>query len=737
MRLLSRPVVTVAILYLLAFVIRLSNLGGVVTNFGVFPISTDSFYHLRRIHAAVAEGLRVPDFDRYVNFPDGANINWPFGFDWLYAATARALYTLTQGTGLPDDGWTTAVACFLTPLIGAATPCLTHLVAARLAGVWAGITAGLVAAWMPAVWVMCAVGYVDHHVFESLCVAFYLWAVVRERPSPWHGVVAGLTMSVGLLCATVLPLLVVFHALTTAGWCIMHWRQPDVLSAHLHLALWAWFGLAVTLAPFAATNFAEPHGINPALTTAWAAAFAAAGATLGVYVRRVGAQRHALAWGAIWLALGVAVAPRLNLDAAWRFIRYGVAHIGAADPWLATIFESQPLLSQSFRDITNNYTAFLWLLPGAWGLVWLRARRGEAPDWTLLLLSVPTAGLALLQLKFSGLFAPLFAVVTGLALRELATQLAGLVGWPAKLQKALPMGLTAGALTPTVIFTLSAPTYIVSPTGAFVDAEPTLRWLATHTPATSRRGDQPEDYAVLCDWTPGHWVIGVAGRPTVASPLGHTEALRQGIRDGAAMFALPPTASLPLMEARRVRYILVTPLSPKAVACNAAWDPKTRTFSPWADWNERMKASLYARLVAGEGVPQGDAALTQIRLVYEGDLDADYPLFTQPHAAAKVFERVAGAVIAGWTTPGARVQISTRIRTYFRREFDYVDETTADAQGRFERRVPYAQHISPLTTLAAVTPYRVVTPEGVWSATATEADVTNGHTLQLRRTLAN
>ncbi|MDW8216612.1 MAG: hypothetical protein RML57_03295 [Acidobacteriota bacterium] len=134
---------------------------------------------------------------------------------------------------------------------------------------------------------------------------------------------------------------------------------------------------------------------------------------------------------------------------------------------------------------------------------------------------------------------------------------------------------------------------------------------------------------------------------------------------------------------------------------------------------------------------QGDAALTQIRLVYEGDLDADYPLFTQPHAAAKVFERVAGAVIAGWTTPGARVQISTRIRTYFRREFDYVDETTADAQGRFERRVPYAQHISPLTTLAAVTPYRVVTPEGVWSATATEADVTNGHTLQLRRTLAN
>lgn len=241
----------------------------------------------------------------------------------------------------------------------------------------------------------------------------------------------------------------------------------------------------------------------------------------------------------------------------------------------------------------------------------------------------------------------------------------------------------------------------------------------------------PHDYAVLCDWTPGHWVIGVAGRPTVASPLGHTQPLRMGIRDGAAMLVLPPEASFQLMEARRVRYVLITPLSPKATAHNAAWDPATGTSTPWEDWNERMKASLYARLVADEGIPRGDAALTQLRLVCESDFETDYPLFKQPHAAAKVFERVPGALITGQTTPGARVQISTRIRTYFQREFDYLDEVVADAEGRFARRVPYAQQKSPLTTLAAVAPYRIVTPEGVFAAVATEADITQGRTLQL------
>ncbi len=731
-RLLDRPVAMVALLYLLAFVVRLSNLGGVITSFGVFPISTDSFYHLRRIQAAVADGLRVPDFDYYVNFPVGASVNWPFGFDWLYAAVARALYALTQGAGLPDDGWTTAVACFLTPLLGAATPGLTYLVAARLAGGGAGLAAGLMVAWLPCVWVVCAVGYVDHHVFESLCMALYLWAVIREDARPRHGLAAGLTMAVGLLCATTLPLLIGFHALVTAGWLIPRWREADARGARWRASLWAWLGLLVPLTPFAATRLAEPNGVNPALATAWGAAFLAAGATLGAYAWRAGA-RPALGWAAAWALLGVGVLPRLALGEVWRFAQYGIAHIGAADPWLATIFESQPLLSQSFLDITNNYTAFLWLLPLAWALVLARAWRGDALAWALLSLSVLASGLALLQLKFSGLFAPPFAVVIGLALHELAARLGAAAGWLARLQRPLPIGLAALALAPAIVFTLGAPVYIVSPAGAFVDADPTLRWLAVHTPATSRRGDQPQDYAILCDWTPGHWVIGVAGRPTIASPLGHTAPLREGIRDAAAMFALPPAESLPLLDARRARYILVTPMSPQAVARDAAWDPKTRAFARREDWNEQMKRSLYARLVADEAIPQGDAALTQMRLVYESDVETDYPLFTQPHAAAKVFERVPGAVIAGQTTPGARVQISTRIRTYFRREFDYVDETTADAQGRFERRVPYAQQTSPVATLAAIAPYRVATPEGDYTAVAAEADVVTGRPLQLIR----
>ncbi|MFQ3640935.1 MAG: hypothetical protein SNJ62_13115, partial [Chloracidobacterium sp.] len=441
--------------------------------------------------------------------------------------------------------------------------------------------------------------------------------------------------------------------------------------------------------------------------------------------------------GLAWLGLGLGVLPRVVLADVWRFARYGVMHLVAADPWLATIFESQPLLRSSFFDTTNNYTGFFWLLPVAWFSVasraWLKPIHAASRLWVLLLFSITTTGLALLQLKFSGLFAVPFAVVVGLALAELPNRLARLPQVSPRLQLALPLALCIGMLAPTIHFTLGAPTYIVSPSGAFVDVEPTLRWLATHTPATSLRGDQPDDYAVLCDWTPGHWVIGVAGRPTVASPLGHTTPLRGGIRDAAAMFVLPPSEAFQLMDARRVRYVLVTPCSPKALARDAAWNPETSTSAPWEDWNERLKGSLYAHLVAKEGVPQGDTVLTQLRLVYESDFETEYPLFTQYHAAGKVFERVPGAVVTGRTKPGARIEIKTRIRTYFRREFDYRDEVQADEQGYFARRVPYAQQVSPTTTLAANAPYQIVTPDGIFTATATEADVQQGRALQLRR----
>jgi asparagine N-glycosylation enzyme membrane subunit Stt3 len=740
-RLLYRSAVMLALIYLLGLAIRLSNLDGVFTDFGIFPISTDSFYHLRRIHFAVAHGLQVPDVDHYVNFPDGARVNWPFGFDWLYAFVAQATYTLFQGSGRPDEGWTTAVACWLTPLLGAFTPCLGYAIATRLGGVWAGVTAGLILAWLPSLWVVCAVGYVDHHVFESLCTGLYLWAVVREHPANRHGVVAGSALAIGLLCATILPLLVGLHALVTLGGSLLYRSEPAARQAHLRVSLWAWLTLLIWLAPFVATRMAEPHGVNPALMTAWLAGWLAAGATLIALGWTTAGKDNSQSWHRqsgwflAWAGLGVGVLPRLWPGEVWHFVQYGVQHIGAADPWLATIFESQPLLQSSFADTTNNYTGFLWLLPLAWVAVareaWPKSRPDAVPHWMIWGVSLLTTGLALLQLKFSGLFAVPFAVVIALALVRLPDWLARWSQHQTRRWAILPAVLFAGMLAPTVNFTIGAPTYLVSPTGAFVDAEPTLRWLATHTPATSPRGDAPHDYAVLCDWTPGHWVIGVAGRPTVASPLGHTQPLRMGIRDGAAMLVLPPEASFQLMEARRVRYVLITPLSPKATARNAAWDPATGTSTPWEDWNERMKASLYARLVADEGIPRGDAALTQLRLVYESDFETDYPLFKQPHAAARVFERVPGALITGQTTPGARVQISTRIQTYFRREFDYLDEVVADAEGRFARRVPYAQQKSPLTALAAMAPYRIVTPEGILAAVATEADIIQGRTLRL------
>lgn len=246
---------------------------------------------------------------------------------------------------------------------------------------------------------------------------------------------------------------------------------------------------------------AEPHGVNPALMTAWLAGWLAAGATLIALGWTTAGKDNSQSWHRqsgwflAWAGLGVGVLPRLWPGEVWHFVQYGVQHIGAADPWLATIFESQPLLQSSFADTTNNYTGFLWLLPLAWVAVareaWPKSRPDAVPHWMIWGVSLLTTGLALLQLKFSGLFAVPFAVVIALALVRLPDWLARWSQHQTRRWAILPAVLFAGMLAPTVNFTIGAPTYLVSPTGAFVDAEPTLRWLATHTPATSPRGDAP------------------------------------------------------------------------------------------------------------------------------------------------------------------------------------------------------------------------------------------------------
>ena len=81
---------------------------------GTVLLDTDAYYHLRRIQFAVHHFPAVPAFDPYVNFPEGARIIWPPGFDLLLATAARAF------TAHPSAAWVERASAVAVPLLGLA-----------------------------------------------------------------------------------------------------------------------------------------------------------------------------------------------------------------------------------------------------------------------------------------------------------------------------------------------------------------------------------------------------------------------------------------------------------------------------------------------------------------------------------------------------------------------------------------------------------------------------------------
>lgn len=730
----SRPSYAGAIgwlLYPIAFFLRLRTVDGVFNPFGTFPLATDSFHHLRRIRLTAMNFPHVPDFDRYVNFPTGAATHWPFGFDFIYAGIA-----LATCPGPLDDGWIVAVACLLTPLIGALTPCIVYRVGLMYGGIRTALYAGLIVAAAEAVIVLTSVGYVDHHVFESFwtAVALWLWLPVLKDGDVTgrraaRAVFSGMAVGAGLICATTLPLLI---PLFTGMFALFLWHARNDRKRLTALAFAGglhWTGTALFLVPFVAARLAEPTGVNPALGLVWLAAMGLAALCLGAtheLGRRSGESIGGARWWlAVWAGLALLALPRLAFREVADFTIYGLGHIVASDPWLATISESQPVFRSPLKSIFSGYTGLFFLFPLFLGW-WAVRFRAAAPERLALTgLAGATFGLALLQWKFAGVFIVPFALLSAAAWEEMTVRLAE--RWDERTTRLALTAIFLALLLPGIHWRV---TYVVLPGNVFVNLYPTLQWMEARTPRTTPRGDAPTDYGVVADWNVGHWVVWYTGRPVVSSPLGHTPPMRIGIRDGAAMLASPPDTAVALMNARRMRYVLIAPLLLDDTLGNANWDERTGRARPLPpDPGAALSRSLYAFLLLGDAVPgehPEGAALRGFRLVHEDRLKVTYDGVSGRYPAAKVFEYVAGARLRGQVAPGEAVSIAARIRTDAGREFDYLDIVKADEKGNFECRLPYAQGKQAFSDVSAVTPYRVTIRGREFRVVANEQDVLQG-----------
>lgn len=714
--------------YALALLVRLENLRGVFTQAGVFPIATDSYHHLRFICAGAASLPRIPPSDPWLAFPEGGDVSWPFGADLVYALAA-ALFG-----GAHDVARCWEVAAWFTPIVSALTAVLVAAAAGRLRGPMAAFVAGGTAALLPALTITGGVGYVDHHLFESLTVALFLWlwlpvsaAPDNDRATVARAAAAGVVIAFGVLSTTVLALLVPIAAVVGVAQLAGAWRDAArrSLLAQRHATLQV--AVVVTLAPAIATRvFADtPH----AGALAGFAAAVGAGALAGGLALAWRARGARATLAVLVVALLVTL-PRFPFADALEFVRFGVLYLGRADPWLARIPEVRPLFSYGWQTAVWLLSGFLLVVPPAF-LAWLgwRARTAPAADVALAALLAPALVLGL-QIRFTELLAVPLSVAAGVLVHELAAALAA-----RPRLRFVPLAFAVVCVAPAATeLSFDEPYIVLDGDPTFVRLAPTLAWLEEATPPVSQAGDAPTDYAVAADWSLGIWVVAFGERPVLGSPMGHSPHHRRALRDGALVFAGAPEQSLAVMAERRVRYVLVTPLDLDAVCTDAHTDPASWTPPeggiPHGVCRER---SLYARLVREAGAPRGGedaAALRRIRLVYESAAGAPHGSLGVMSAAVRVFERVRGATLVGRAAPDAPVDVAIDLITAQGRRRTVRDRVVADASGGFAVRVPYATGAQPGSAVTAG-PVRLSCAGATREVAVDEAAVLDGEVVEV------
>ncbi|WP_439026668.1 oligosaccharyl transferase, archaeosortase A system-associated [Haloarchaeobius sp. DT45] len=232
--------------------VRLQPLDKFTRGGEVFYAGNDAWYHLRQVSYTVRHWPQTMPYDVYSEFPTGVRAD-QFGtlFDQLVATGA-----LIVGLGDPSQH-TIAMTLLVAPAVfGMLVAIPTYLIGKRVGGRFGGVTAALVLALLPGVFLRrSTAGFSDHHVAEVLFQALTVlgimvalrsaerekpiyelvadrdWGAMR-KPGKWAalaGVSAGLYMWVWPPAVVLLGILGVFFAIALSIEYIAG-RSPDHLA---------------------------------------------------------------------------------------------------------------------------------------------------------------------------------------------------------------------------------------------------------------------------------------------------------------------------------------------------------------------------------------------------------------------------------------------------------------------------------------------------------------------------
>lgn len=145
-------------------VFALNFLSGAYVDGTYYPMGPDSFYHARRILAAIENGAAIMQFDPDMHIPEGSWVTWPWFYDQVLALVGAGYVSMGGADPMSVIVYVPAVWVFV-------NTGLVILVAGQLAlPLWMRFLSGLIFATSPFTTTIHGVGVLDHHYMEQTLV---------------------------------------------------------------------------------------------------------------------------------------------------------------------------------------------------------------------------------------------------------------------------------------------------------------------------------------------------------------------------------------------------------------------------------------------------------------------------------------------------------------------------------------------------------------------------------------
>ncbi|MCE9593666.1 MAG: hypothetical protein K8S98_05690 [Planctomycetes bacterium] len=663
----------------------------------------DSHHLMHRVEGVLRDGFPLPEFDPGLDFPRGSAIP---GAPYYPTIVAAALRPFAPSDAEERHVWLEMRMASLAAIFGVVTSLSIAWIGRVLAGLRAGLSAGLIHALCPAAIGFSNVGNGDYHAWVSWLVVLALggsvWALKRgviesgRRALPC-GVAVGAAfgLALGSWPATMIDVVVV--ELVLGVLIVVAARRPLAGLATFGLALHVG-ALVVALSAIVASPWQAEHPWIVVNLSWFHAAFLVVGA--GVFVplfclreKGVAARVYpavvavGLGLGVLWIAYGGG-----SLASG---VRDGFAWASRGDAFMAGVRESQPLFGAKALLSPWTYLGFaLAVAPVAWLFALMRVvRRGELELLPLVVLAPIAFVLAATQMRFAGAFVAPMALLVAVAAAPLLARLA-FAGFALALLA--PFALEWSGTSSTfrrLTQNSEAPRESAARRGARECAE----WLRHAAP-------NEREHSVLASWFQGHTLQWAADKAVVASNYGAYVGV-EGFRDPARVFLAPDLASAtPILDAHRVRWILATSdLADDFEAMCAeveadgsvalprfAQDPSRHDGAVWF-------RGLGQRLLLGGALPAeiraNERPLERLRLVFVSTLRdrRRSERGETPAPAAYLWERVAGCTLVASGSPGETFEV--RVDVAFPSadwRIAWSDRAIVDASGRATLVVPYA-----------------------------------------------